>query len=179
MGHCPLLNEYGGNAPGRARIVLEVMDAVREAAPNLHVSAKANSDDFVPGGLDETQALELAIMLADEGLDSIEVSGNGTSVAGIRPHRNEGYFLPFANELAQHTTVPVIAVGGWRSPDLMEAVLEQTDVAALSLSRPLVREPELPRRWESGDLRPALCVSCNRCYQTPNHQCIFNLMRGV
>lgn len=170
---------YGGNAVNRARLALEVIDAVRDAAPGLHVSAKVNSDDFVPGGLDESQALELAIVLADEGLDSIEVSGNGTSVAGVRPHRNEGYFLPFANELAQRTKVPVIAVGGWRSPDLMEAVLEQTQVTALSLSRPLIREPELPLRWESGDLRPALCVSCNACYNTPNHQCIFNLRRGM
>lgn len=60
-------DEYGGNAVNRARIALEVIDAVREAAPGLHVSAKVNSDDFVPGGLDEGQALELAVMLADEG----------------------------------------------------------------------------------------------------------------
>lgn len=170
-------DEYGGRTANRARLALEVIDAVRAAAPNLHVSAKVNSSDFVRGGLDEGQALELDAMLAGEGLDSIEVSGNGTSVAGIRAHRDEGYFLSFAARLAEATEVPVIDVGGWRSPDAMEAALEQTKVAALSLSRPLVREPELPRRWESGDLRPALCVSCNACYNTPDHQCIFNLRR--
>lgn len=172
-------DQYGGSAINRACLALEVIDAVRDTAPRLHVSVKVNSDDFTPGGLDPDQALELDVMLAKEGLDSIEVSGNGTSVGGIRAHHDEGYFLPFAEALAQNTKVPVIAVGGWRSPDVMEAVLERTHVAALSLSRPLVREPDLPLRWESGNLRPALCISCNRCYQTSNHECIFNLRRGM
>lgn len=168
---------YGGSLQGRARLAIQVIAAVHAAAPKLHVSAKVNSDDFSQGGLDERQALELDLLLAKAGLDSIEVSGNGTSVGGVRPHHGEGYFLPFAAELAERTNVPVIAVGGWRSPDLMEEALEKTKVAALSLSRPLVREPELPLRWEQGDLRPALCVSCNMCYQTPCHQCIFNLRK--
>lgn len=45
----------------------------------------------------------------------------------------------------------------------------------LSLSRPLIREPNLPTRWKSGDIRPAACISCNACYKTPGHKCIFIL----
>jgi 2,4-dienoyl-CoA reductase-like NADH-dependent reductase (Old Yellow Enzyme family) len=55
----------------------------------------------------------------------------------------------------------------------MERVLNETGIEFLSLSRPLVREPDLPRRWKSGDRSPSRCVSCNACYSTPGHRCVF------
>lgn len=58
----------------------------------------------------------------------------------------------------------------------MNDILNSTDIEYLSRSRPLVREPNLVNRWKDGDLRPALCVSCNNCYSTPDHECIFNIM---
>ncbi|MBR3829147.1 MAG: hypothetical protein IKJ40_07645 [Bacteroidales bacterium] len=39
---------------------------------------------------------------------------------------------------------------------------------------PLVREPALICRWQQGDTRPSLCISCNNCYRTAGHQCVFN-----
>ena len=59
----------------------------------------------------------------------------------------------------------------------MERVLNETEITCLSLSRPLVREPDLPRRWAAGDTSPSQCVSCNLCYQTPGHQCAFLMSR--
>ena len=166
---------YGGSNSARARIALEILTAVREAAPSLHVSAKVNCSDFTAGGLTPEDVLEICLLLDAAGIDSIEVSGNGTSVAGIRAGRDEGYFLGFAAQLAEVVSAPVVCVGGWRSPDVMQAALDATGVEALSLSRPLVREPDLPMRWAAGDLAPATCVSCNACYNTPGHQCIFKL----
>ena len=60
----------------------------------------------------------------------------------------------------------------------MEAVLNEGNIAFLSLSRPLIREPDLPRRWQAGDAAPAACISCNACYRTPGHRCIFTLSKG-
>ena len=173
--HNHRLDGYGLNARGRARIALDILGAVRNAAPELHVGAKVNSDDFAAGGLDNAQAMELCLLLDEAGIDHIEVSGNGTSVQGVRPGRGEGYFAGFAAELAAQANAPVICVGGWRSMDVMQKALDSTDIAALSLSRPLVREPNLPARWASGDTAPSTCVSCNACYSTPGHACIFNL----
>lgn len=79
-------DEYGGSSENRARIVCEIVRGIREEAPGLHISAKVNSCDFTPGGLDESEALALCRLYADAGLDSIEVSGNGTSVAGVRAY---------------------------------------------------------------------------------------------
>ena len=159
----------------RIEILKRILQKIRENAPEFHVSMKLNSNDFTPGGLDENQSMEIAEIMTAEGIDSIEVSGNGTSVAGIRPGKNEGYFFEFARDLSERISIPVILVGGHRSVEHMEKILNSSRIEFLSISRPLICEPNLINRWKSGDLKPSRCVSCNSCYQTQNHQCIFNL----
>ena len=164
---------YGGTAEKRGAILLEIMRGIREKAPGLHVTMKINSGDFIPGGLTAPESMAVCKACAEAGMDSIEVSGNGTSVAGIRPGVNEAYFREFAEKLAREVSIPIILVGGHRSIKSMEQVLNETEIVCLSLSRPLVREPDLPNRWAAGDTSPSKCVSCNMCYQTPGHRCAF------
>ena len=71
------------------------------------------------------------------------------------------------------TDIPIILVGGHRSVNNMEKILNEGGVEFLSLSRPFICEPDLPNRWKSGDSSPAKCISCNMCYQTPGHKCIY------
>lgn len=82
---------YGGSTENRARILLDIMNGIREAAPSLHITIKINSSDFTYGGLEEPECLAICRLLDQAGIDSIEVSGNGTSVGGIRAHVNEPY----------------------------------------------------------------------------------------
>ena len=166
-------DEYGGSTEGRSRILLDILHAIREKASGLHVTVKINCSDFTYGGLEEDESLAICKSLADAGIDSIEVSGNGISVGGIRPRVNEGYFAPFAARLAEEVSVPVIAVGGWRSKDTMEAALNGGKIEFLSLSRPLLREPDFPNKLKSGESEVSRCVSCNRCYSSNCHRCIF------
>ena len=116
--------------------------------------------------------------MADAGIDAIEVSGNGTSHTGIKAGLDEGYFRGAAMSLAALVDVPVVLVGGLRSVEKINQYLDETRIEYISLSRPLVREPNLIRRWQDGDTRPSLFVSCNTCYRTPGHQCIFNLRKN-
>jgi len=164
---------YGGSTANRARILLEILAGIHAFAPGLHVTVKINSNDFTYGGLDEDESLEICRMLALGGIDSIEVSGNGTSVPGIKAHVNEAYFVPFAARLAGEVDVPVIVVGGFRSLDTMEAVLNQTKIEMISLSRPLLREPDLPNRMLRDPSMVSKCISCNRCYSSSSHKCVF------
>ena len=117
-------------------------------------------------------------LMEDAGIDAIEVSGNGTSHTGVKAGRNEGYFRTAAMSLAARVDVPVVLVGGLRSIEMINQILEETQIQYVSLSRPLVREPNLIQRWLDGDTNPSLCVSCNTCYRTPGHQCIFNLRKN-
>ena len=112
-------------------------------------------------------------MLAEAGIDSIEVSGNGPSVMGIRPHENEGYFADFASQLAEEVNTPVILVGGMRSLDFMNEILNKTKIELISISRPLICEPDLPNKFKNGTSSESKCVSCNRCYLSDSHKCVF------
>ena len=166
-------DEYGGSTENRARILLEIMAGIREKAPDLHITIKINCSDFTFGGLNEEESLAICKLLSAAGIDSIEVSGNGTSVGGVRPHRGEGYFVPFAARLAEEVDTPIIVVGGMRCLDEMERFLNTTKIEMLSLSRPLLREPDWPNLLRSGESTESKCISCNRCYSSPSHKCIF------
>ena len=166
-------DEYGGTTENRSRILLEIMDGIRASAPTLHITIKINSSDFIFGGLDKTECIAVCKLLDQTGIDSIEISGNGTSVGGIKAHVNEGYFAPVAAAVAEEVNCPVIVVGGFRSMDTMEAVLNNTKIGFISLSRPLIREPDLPSKMKAGANTVSKCVSCNRCYSSPYHICIF------
>lgn len=159
------------------QLIIDIANAVRERHSDLHITMKINSTDFMYGGLDENGSMRICLACAPY-LDSIEVSGNGTSVAGIKAGVNEAYFKRFALALAEQVDIPVILVGGHRSIENMNDVLNEGSIEYLSMSRPLIREPDLINRWQRGECSPAKCVSCNMCYRTPAHKCVFRL-RGI
>lgn len=167
-------DEYGGSTDNRIRILFEITNGIREVAPNLHLTMKINSSDFTFYGLEEEESLEICKKLSKQ-LDSIEVSGNGTSVPGIKPHINEAYFLNFAKRLAEETDTPIILVGGLRSKETMEDILNNSKIELLSLSRPLIYDADFPNKLKNEDSKESGCISCNKCYRTKSHQCIFNL----
>ena len=75
----------------------------------------------------------------------------------------EAYFAPYAERIRRATRVPVLLVGGLRSPLVMDQLLREGKVDFVSMARPFLREPHLVRRIQAGDLRPSRCTACNRC----------------
>lgn len=173
----PLYNkrqdEYGGSPENRARLLTEIIDAVREKTGSFHISMKINCDDFQTGGLSASDSRIICKLAALHGINSIEVSGNGASRSGVKANVNEGYFQAYAAELQKKISVPVISVGGYRSAEYISRILNETPLGYISLSRPLIREPGLPGRWKNGNLTPSTCISCNACYSTQGHGCIY------
>lgn len=167
----PLFNHRTDRYAGAA-ILPAILAAMRaKTSSKFIITMKINSTDMYPGGMDCDSFLDACRLM--KGLDAIEVSANGTSRQGIRAGINEGSFLPAATRLADAVETPVVLVGGLRSVGFINRVLNDTRIAYVSLSRPLVREPDLVRRWEQGDTTPSRCVSCNACYSTPGHRCAF------
>lgn len=75
----------------------------------------------------------------------------------------EAYFLHYASKLKPTLKIPLILVGGIRTPETAERILETGAADFISMARPLVREPDLPNKWLSGRRVAAQCSSCNRC----------------
>ena len=60
--------------------------------------------------------------------------------------------------------MPLVLVGGLRSFEVAEKILAEGTADYISMSRPLIREPNLINRWKEGDLRKAECKSDNLCF---------------
>lgn len=165
-------DEYGGPIENRARPLLEVFRKVRGAVgDHFPVLVKMNSEDFLDGGFTLKDSLKVGAMLQGEGIDAIELSG-GTLVSekftpsrmGIDSEDKEAYFRKAAGEFKKELQAPLILVGGNRSFQLAERLVEEGHADYISMSRPFIREPGLIKRWESGDLQRAACVSDNQCF---------------
>jgi len=163
---------YGGDVEHRARFLLEVVQEARATVgPNFPIFVKMNSQDFLEGGLTMKDSRRVGIMLQERGVDAIELSG-GTLVSGklnpsrkgITSEKNEAYFRKEAKAFKEKLNVPLILVGGNRSFQLAERLIKENYADYISMSRPFIREPYLIKRWESGDLRRATCLSDNQCF---------------
>ena len=163
---------YGGDIKNRSRIILEVLQAVREAVgKDFPVLIKLNSRDDVENGLTLDDSLQTAALLARAGLDAVELSGGHLTGGRMSPSRmvkspdQEAYFQEEARAFKKTIDLPLILVGGNRSLETSEVLVNQGVADYISMSRPFIREPDLVKRWQAGDRRPALCRSDNACFK--------------
>ncbi len=172
------IDEYGGSLPNRARFLSETVKAVREkVGRDYPVLVKINGSDYVEPGFTKEECVEVCKMLETAGCTAVEISG-GASVskesAATRPGiklDGQGTYRDEAAAVADAVNIPVISVCGYRDPDFIEQVLNETKITAFSLARPIVREPDLPKRWQEGDRSPGTCLSCNRCFAAEHRGC--------
>ncbi len=172
----PLTNQrddnYGGSIENRARFSIDVYNEIRKrVGPDYPVMIKLNACDELEGGLQIDDALYAAKALSKAGIDLIEVSsgtgasGDKTPVrTGINKPEKEAYNLTYAQKIKEAVNCKIIAVGGFRSLETAENAVADTGLDGISLSRPLIREPNLAARWKSGDTSPSTCISCNKCF---------------
>jgi 2,4-dienoyl-CoA reductase-like NADH-dependent reductase (Old Yellow Enzyme family) len=172
----PLFNkrtdDYGGSVENRYHVLKDVLKKVRSTVGNgFPILIKLNSQDFLEGGLTLEDSLRIGIMLAEDGIDAIELSGgtlrsgkNAPSRMGITNEEKEAYFLEAAKVFKEQIKVPLILVGGIRSLAVADSIIDQGFADYISMCRPFIREPGLIKRWKSGDVRKATCLSDNQCF---------------
>ena len=168
-------DEFGGSVENRTKIVIMALKKIKAVTGGGYpVLIKINSDDFIDGGINPDEMLEIAQLLEKNGIDAIEISG-GThfSKEGYDPVRkgnraipdHGAYYFKAAGKLKQSVKVPVILVGGIRAFDTAQNIIASKAADYIAMSRPLIREPQLIKRWESGNTARASCESCNSCFR--------------
>ena len=178
-------DEYGGDLMGRARFLRQCIASIKKTAgSDFPVWVKLNCADFMKeGGMTAEESLQVMHWLADDGISAIEISGGNTSslprkgpIRAIRRTKEPMYFAPYAEKAARELQgqTDVGVVGGWRSASEMEEFLDTVPGSFISMCRPLLRQPDLPNRWRSGDTEPATCISCSRCFGDTDVDCIFH-----
>jgi len=163
-------DEWGGSPENRRRLLLEILRGIRRRFGRAFpVIMKINATDFLPGGLDPAEAIAASRAMEAEGLDAVEVSagtaeaGRGSMWPGLRTEEEEGYFVGYAADFKAALSIPVFGLGGNRTFSVMERIVRDGRADFISLSRPLVREPDLVRRFRLGLKDKSACISCNKC----------------
>lgn len=164
-------DEYGGNISNRSKIVRDVYTAIRKKVGEAYpIWIKLNGEDYVEGGLTFEECLSVCRDLDQLGINGIEVSGGinesfeSLSASVMSGKTEEGVFAQNAVKIANEVKMSVIGVGCYRTPDKIETWLNRGNIQAVGLCRPIICEPNLPKIWESGDLRRSKCISCNKCF---------------
>ncbi|MCF5138370.1 2,4-dienoyl-CoA reductase [Pseudomonas lactis] len=157
-------DRWGGSLENRARLLLEVIRAVRaNVSPSFCVSVKLNSADFQRGGFDETDARAVVEMLNTLPIDLLELSGGSYEAPAMQGEARDGrtlareaYFLDFATQMARIATMPLMVTGGIRRLPVVQQVLD-SGIAMAGIATALTLEPQLIKQWREGrDLNPQL-----------------------
>jgi 2,4-dienoyl-CoA reductase-like NADH-dependent reductase (Old Yellow Enzyme family) len=177
-------DKYGGTTEKRIEIVEDIYSRVIEnVGMNFPILIKMNVDDFLEGGINLDESKKIAARFSRIGFAAIETSGGMWEVTtrneeelgwipamlpesriDISSKDKEAYNLPCAREIKKVINTPLILVGGIRSLDVIEKILAEGSVDFVSISRPLIRQPNLPNRWLKGiGGLTADCISCNAC----------------
>ena len=144
----PLANvrtdEYGGSFENRIRLTLEVTEAVRAAWPgHLPLFLRISATDWVEGGWDLPQSVELAKRLEPLGVDLIDCSSGGTSrdqKIAVTP----GYQVPFAETIRREAGIATGAVGLITEPAQADAIIAGGKADVVLIARQMLRDPYWP-----------------------------------
>ena len=144
----PLCNRrqdrYGGALENRTRLLREVVATVRAVWPEqLPLLVRVSATDWVEGGWDLDQCVELARTLGPLGVDLLDVSSGG-AVPGARIPAQPGYQVPFADRIRKQTGLATGAVGLITGSAQAQAILEAGSADLILLGRELLRHPRWP-----------------------------------
>jgi 2,4-dienoyl-CoA reductase-like NADH-dependent reductase (Old Yellow Enzyme family) len=144
----PLSNQrsdgYGGSFENRVRLLREVVRDVREVWPAEHpLLVRISATDWLEGGWDLVQSVELARLLCEDGVDLIDCSSGGIA-PGARIPAGPGYQTPFSERIRRDARIATGAVGLLRSAFQAEHVLRTGQADLVLLARELLRDPYWP-----------------------------------
>ena len=144
----PLSNQrtdrYGGSFENRIRFALETARAVRAAWPDrFPLAARLTCSDWVEGGWDIGQSVELARRLQAEGVDLIDCSSGGT-VPDAKIPVAPGYQVPFAERIRREANIATAAVGFITEPQQADAIIRNGQADLVLLAREFLRDPYWP-----------------------------------
>jgi len=156
-----------GGGEQRRRVFLErIIEAVRQrVGPDFPIWIKLGVAGAAASGLTAEEGARAAALCAEMGVDCVETSHALGIPEGLRGDQ-EAPYLPLAEKVrcVVGDDYPLALVQGLRSLETMNAILNSGVVQIISMSRPLIAEPDLPSRLARGEVSRAACESCGQCW---------------
>lgn len=162
-------DEYGSSVANRARIAVNIVRRIRARLPGTPVLARLAGHDLMPGGNTHHEVREIAQLLEAAGADAFNVTGgwHEARVPQITGDVPTGAYAWLAQSIRTVVKVPVAASNRINDPDLAESLLRENRADFVSMGRPLLADPYLPRKLIHGEADlVSHCIACNVCLDT-------------
>lgn len=163
-------DKFGGSLENRVRFARMLTRAIRKAVPDMVIDYKLSivTPQRGKGGIDETDAVQFAQWLVEDGVDMLHVAqanhtGNMADTIppmGVQPY---GFFVKIAGDIKKAVNVPVSAVGRIVDAEMAARVIESGMADMVAMGRPLLADPDWGTKIAAGkacDIRR--CISCNK-----------------
>jgi 2,4-dienoyl-CoA reductase-like NADH-dependent reductase (Old Yellow Enzyme family)/thioredoxin reductase len=164
-------DQYGGSTENRTRIAREIIHGIkRKIDDHIPIICRVSADEYVEGGLDLEESKKIAKILVDAGAGALNVSACNYESAHLNMpsyYLQEGCFVHLAQGIKGVVSVPVMAVGRIRKPEMAEMILQEGKADLICMGRALIADPYLPLKTSQKkleEIRP--CISCNRCIES-------------
>lgn len=149
----PLTNtrtdEYGGSIENRLRFPLRVFHAVRNAFPqDKPVSVRISANDWVDGGITETDVIAIANAFKTAGADVINVS-TGNTVSHQQPKTGRMFQVPFSDMVRNTVNIPTITAGSITDIDQINTIILSGKADMVALGKPLMLDPYFVRNAQA------------------------------
>lgn len=163
----PRADGYGGDAAGRRRLLLEVLEETREAiGDRCAIAVRIEVDDEMAPGValppERRELFQQVAPLVD--LLDVTITDYYQEMGSSRFHK-EGSLEPFVQEVRALTGKPVVSVGRFTTPDAMADQVRRGVLDLIGAARPSIADPFLPAKIREGrydEIRE--CIGCNICY---------------
>ncbi|MCF0141915.1 MAG: FAD-dependent oxidoreductase, partial [Parasporobacterium sp.] len=165
-------DKWGGSAENRARLAVEVCDAIhKKCGKNFPVEMRISASEVIAGGYGVEEGIKLAKALEGHA-DIIHCSVGGALFSPesyrnntvIHPSmfREDGMNVKYAAEVRKHVKTPIATVGALADPDLMEEIIATGKADIVAMARELICDPDMPNKARTG--RKDEVVKCMRCF---------------
>ena len=135
---------WGGDFAGRAKMLLDVTAAVRDAWPSeLPLFVRISATDWAEGGWTLLESVRVAALLRERGVDLVDCSSGGL-VPGVKIPVGPGYQVPFARAIRDEARVATGAVGLITEPEQAHDIVASGSADAVLLARQMIRDPNWP-----------------------------------
>lgn len=161
-------DEWGGSPENRAKLLIQIYRGLRKLAGDAYpILIKYGLLDYHPKGKSLSEGLDVASSLEVEGIDAIEVSEGFEEerVHHIRLGAISPYYVSECRLAREVLSLPLILVGGMRSLQEMQAVLDEGVADGISMCRPLIMDPHIILTFRDGSATESKCISCNECLE--------------
>ena len=183
-------DEYGGSIQNRMRFLLETINRLRDALPELSLIVRLSASEFTEGGYSEADIIELAKAVEQAGVDAIDLSGGSNESPQLSKHCIQppsfarAYLADIAKPIKQALRIPVLVAGRIVEPGDAERMLASGGADFVSVGRALYSDPHWCLK-AFGKIQAPIrqCIACNVCFERltleKDVSCVQNPMLGT